>query len=103
MNEGIIVLEIILFGLCIVGGIAIFIFALRVNWNDEIDYNRIIKELDEQKKEFTAFFIMLILMGITNPIHTALPLMYVLWFLVPMSIKLYNECKENKKYEAMET
>ena len=40
---------------------------------------------------------MLILMGITNPIHTALPLMYVLWFLVPMSIKLYNECKENKK------
>lgn len=53
MNEGIIVLEIILFGLCIVGGIAIFIFALRVNWNDEIDYNRIIKELDEQKrKEF---------------------------------------------------
>ena len=53
--------------------------------------------INEQKKEFTAFFIMLILMGITNPIHTALPLMYVLWFLVPMSIKLYNECKENKK------
>ena len=53
--------------------------------------------INEQKKEFTTFFIMLILMGITNPIHTALPLMYVIWFLVPISIKLYNECKENKK------
>ena len=59
--------------------------------------------INEQKKEFTTFFIMLILMGLTNPINAALPLMYVVWFLVPISIKLYIEHKGNKKYEAMET
>lgn len=60
------------------------------------------KLINEQSKEFMPFFIMLLLMGLTNPIHAALPLMYVMWFLVPLSIKLYNECKENKKYETLE-
>lgn len=39
-------------------------------------------------------FLMLILMGFTNPIHTALPLMYVVWFLVPLSIETFMEYEE---------
>lgn len=51
MSEEIFGLKIILFGLCILGGVAILIFALRIKWNDEIDYDRIIRELNEQKEK----------------------------------------------------
>lgn len=50
MSEGIIVLEIILFCLCFLGGISILVFLLR-KCDDGMDYNRIIRELNEQKAE----------------------------------------------------
>jgi len=46
-------------------------------------------------------FLMLALMGFTNPIHTALPLMYVVWFLVPLSIETFMEYEE-MTYEIVE-
>lgn len=41
-------LQIILFSLCGIGGIAIIIFALRKN-DKGIDYNKIIRQLNERK------------------------------------------------------
>lgn len=41
-------LQIILFGLCALSGVAIIIFALRKN-DKEIDYDRIIRQLNNQK------------------------------------------------------
>ena len=45
MNE-ILFLQIMLFGLCVLGGIAILIFGLR-QFDDVIDYDRIIRKLNE--------------------------------------------------------
>lgn len=41
-------LQIILFGLCALSGVAIIIFALRKD-DKEIDYDRIIRQLNKQK------------------------------------------------------
>lgn len=41
-------LQIILFGLCALSGVVIIIFALRKN-DKEIDYDRIIRQLNNQK------------------------------------------------------
>lgn len=43
-------LQIILFGLCALSGVAIIIFALRKN-DKEIDYDRIIRQLNNQKAQ----------------------------------------------------
>lgn len=43
-------LQIILFGLCSLSGIAVLIFALRKNDNG-MDYDKIIKELNERKEK----------------------------------------------------
>lgn len=51
MSEIIIVFQILLFGLCVLGGITVLIFALR-KYDDDIDYDRIISELEEQEKKF---------------------------------------------------
>lgn len=51
MNEIIVILQILLlFGLCVLGGIAVLIFALR-KWDNGIDYDRIIRELNEQEEK----------------------------------------------------
>lgn len=50
MNEIIVILQILLFGLCVLGGIAVLIFALR-KWDNDIDYDRIIRELNEQEEK----------------------------------------------------
>ena len=50
MNDIIIILQIVLFGLCVLGGIAVLIFALR-KWDDGIDYNRIIRQLNKQEEK----------------------------------------------------
>lgn len=43
-------LQIILFGLCALSGIAVLIFALRKN-DKGIDYDKIIRELNERKEK----------------------------------------------------
>ena len=50
MSEMLIVLQILLFGLCVLGGIAVLIFGLR-NWDNEIDYDRVISELNKQEEK----------------------------------------------------
>lgn len=50
MNEIIVILQILLFGLCVLGGIAVLIFALR-KWDNGIDYDRKIRELNEQEEK----------------------------------------------------
>lgn len=47
MNEIIVILQILLFGLYVLGGIIVLIFALR-KWNNDIDYDRIIRKFNEQ-------------------------------------------------------
>lgn len=59
------------------------------------------KIINDRSRSFKVIFVMLFLMGLTNPIHAALPLMYVVWFLVPLTIKTYQEYEE-KKYGVME-
>lgn len=50
MREILIILQILLFGLCVLGGIAVLIFALR-KWDSGIDYDRIIRELNKQEEK----------------------------------------------------
>lgn len=50
--------------------------------------------INVKENNFNVIFILLLLMGFTNPIHTALPLMYTVWFLVPLTIETYQEYKE---------
>lgn len=52
---------------------------------------RVRKLIQDRKKQYLPIFTMLVLMGFTNPIHTALPLMYATWFLAPLTISVYNE------------
>ena len=41
------------------------------------------------KQRFLPFFIILVICGLLNPIHAALPLMFVVWFVSPLSIELF--------------
>lgn len=50
--------------------------------------------INDKGNYYGPIFLMLLLMGFTNPIHTALPLMYVVWFLVPLSIETFMEYEE---------
>lgn len=50
MNEIVVILQILLFGLCVLGGVVVLIFALR-KWDDGINYDRIIRELNEQEEK----------------------------------------------------
>lgn len=49
MNE-LAFLQIMLFGLCVLGGISVLIFGLR-QCDDDIDYDRIIRELNEREEK----------------------------------------------------
>lgn len=60
------------------------------------------KIINDRSESFKVIFVMLFLMGLTNPIHTALPLMYVVWFLAPLTIYMYREYEEEKIYGIME-
>ena len=53
--------------------------------------NKITKGLMKNGKLFSPFFVALLMMGFTNPIHAALPLMFTVWFLVPLSLELYSK------------
>lgn len=47
--NGLVILQIILFGLCVLGGVSVLIFGLRQCDND-IDYDKIIRELNEREE-----------------------------------------------------
>lgn len=55
---------------------------------------KINKNLGNSNKIFTPVFISLMLMGLTNPIHSAFQLSFVVWFVVPLII-VY--CKKKEK------
>ena len=52
--------------------------------------NKVTKALfDDNKKLFTPIFFMLVLMGLTNPIHSASQISFAVWFIAPLTIDLY--------------
>ena len=57
-------------------------------------------EKREIRKVYATVFICLILMGLTNPIHSALPLAFTMWFFVPMLIERKIE-KEKMNEETL--
>lgn len=44
----------------------------------------ILNLIPQEKETFNILFMMLVLMGLTNPIHAALPVMFTLWFVLPL-------------------
>ncbi len=52
--------------------------------------------LDKSDKQFISAFICLVCMGFTNPIHSALPLAFASWVVVPMIIYTIGEKDETK-------
>ena len=56
--------------------------------------------LENENSRFTPFWIMLLLMGFTNPIHSSPAIMFMIWFIVPMTmieLKPKEENYANKK------
>ncbi len=50
--------------------------------------------LDEKRKQFGAVYAVLIIMGLTNPIHSAAPVLFAAWFMAPMIIKIGDKNDE---------
>lgn len=56
----------------------------------------------EHKNQFKVIVLMFVLMGITNPVHSSMPLGFATWFLAPlMIVTIFN--KEVTRYEAVES
>jgi len=55
-----------------------------------------IKQHCENYKYFLPAFICLVLMGLTNPIHSAFPLMFAVWFIIPLIIICAKKEDENE-------
>lgn len=53
--------------------------------------NKIIKVISDSDKLFIVPFIMLFIMGLTNPIHAAFPVGFSVWFVVPLLIMVLND------------
>lgn len=47
--------------------------------------------LGKQRKEFTPFWIMLLIMGFTNPIHSSAAISFAVWFMVPLVMLELNK------------
>lgn len=60
-----------------------------------ISRNKVRALLGEADEMFKPHFFMLIFMGLTNPIHAALPLMFASWFVVPLTIIEITESYNN--------
>ena len=58
---------------------------------------QIAETLKDKDGFFNVSFIMLVLMGLTNPIHAAYPVGFTVWFVVPLIIMVLNENKNNVK------
>ncbi len=56
--------------------------------------NRIYSLLNNNKYDFKVFFIMLLCMGFTNPIHSSAQIAWGVWFIVPTLIQ-YNSIKQS--------
>ena len=65
--------------------------------------NKVAKSLlGEGKKMFFPMFFMLIAMGLTNPIHSASSITFTVWFIVPLSIDLFMNKREDEQNESVE-
>lgn len=51
---------------------------------------RIINVICDHNNFFNVSFVMLVLMGLTNPIHAAFPVGFTVWFVVPLIIMIIN-------------
>ena len=57
--------------------------------------NKVSKTLiGESAKLFTPIFFMLIVMGLTNPIHSTKQVSFAVWYIVPLTIDLYINKRE---------
>jgi hypothetical protein len=54
-------------------------------------YNHVKRFLGTSSVEFKPIFTMLVLMGLTNPLQAALPVMFSVWFLAPLTIHLLQK------------
>lgn len=54
-------------------------------------YKKIQKILHLTVDNYKTFFVMLMMMGFTNPIHAAYTLMYVVWFMVPLVLQMRED------------
>lgn len=68
------------------GGIFFYLYFLS---RKKVDDN-----LGRSKRAFAAVFISLLLMGFTNPIHSAFSLSFIVWMVVPLLIVCINNKKE---------
>ena len=57
--------------------------------------NKDVRSTISGDRYFIPIFIALLLMGFTNPIHAAIPLMYTVWFLMPLSLHFFNKGKRD--------
>ena len=48
------------------------------------------------KKIFETIVFCLVLMGLTNPIHSAPPLSFAIWFVVPLVLQLFNKGEDTQ-------
>lgn len=65
--------------------------------------NKVTKSmLGERAKLFTPIFFMLIVMGLTNPIHSASQISFAVWFIAPLTIDLFINKREDEEYERVE-
>ena len=65
--------------------------------------NKVTKSmLGERAKLFTPIFFMLIVMGLTNPIHSATQISFAVWFIAPLTIDLFINKREDEEYERVE-
>lgn len=75
----------VLSDLGLVGGIPYFYLYFH-------SYKKIKDMLTTNVENYKTFFIMMLMMGFTNPIHSAFSLMYVAWFIIPLAIQVREEC-----------
>ncbi len=54
------------------------------------------KIIGENSKKFLSVYVCLLLTGFTNPIHSSLPLAFVMWFVVPLAISMVFKKKKKQ-------
>ena len=61
--------------------------------------------IEDERKHFSIPFIMLLIMGFTNPIHAAFPVGFATWFIAPLVIMLFTNkpSKEDSQNEQLES
>lgn len=54
--------------------------------------------LGDDKGRFNPYWLMLLIMGFTNPIHSSPAIMYMIWFIVPLTMIEYKDNESEKEY-----